>query len=103
MTRMDIIGSGFVGERVGRGLVSSSRNVIFYDVVDKNLPNFTRDINYSVENSDISFICTPTPTTNEGIDLGYVKKDCEKYRDCISLTSEVSCRSDKKHSGSNHD
>jgi len=42
--------------------------------VDKDLPNFTKDINYAIENSDISFICVPTPTTPEGIDLSYIKE-----------------------------
>jgi len=77
MTRISIIGSGFVGERVGRGLISLGHDVIFYDVVDKNLPNFTRNINYSVEISDISFICVPTPTVEEKIDLSYIKEASE--------------------------
>jgi UDP-glucose 6-dehydrogenase len=37
MTRMCITGSGFVGERVGRGLISLGHDVIFYDIADKNL------------------------------------------------------------------
>jgi UDP-glucose 6-dehydrogenase len=35
MTRMCITGSGFVGERVGRGLISLGHDVIFYDIADK--------------------------------------------------------------------
>lgn len=74
MTRISIIGSGFVGERVGRGLISLGYDVIFYDIVNKNLPNFTKDINYAVENSDVSFICVPTPTVEEKIDLSCMKE-----------------------------
>ena len=75
MTKISIIGSGFVGERVGRGLISLGHDVIFYDIADKEgLPNFTKDINYAVENSDVSFICVPTPTVNEKIDLSYIKE-----------------------------
>ncbi|MCK4735027.1 MAG: UDP-glucose/GDP-mannose dehydrogenase family protein [Methanophagales archaeon] len=74
MTRICIIGSGFVGERVGKGLISLGHDVIFYDVVDKNLPNFTKDINYAVENSDVSFICVPTPTVEGKIDLRYIRE-----------------------------
>ncbi|NQE46614.1 UDP-glucose 6-dehydrogenase AglM [ANME-1 cluster archaeon GoMg2] len=77
MTRISIIGSGFVGERVGRGLISLGHDVIFYDIVDKNLPNFTKDINYAIESSDISFICVPTPTVEEKIDLSYIKEASE--------------------------
>jgi len=70
--KISIIGSGFVGVAIGKGLMELSNEVIFYDIVDKDLPHFTKDINYAVENSDISFICVPTPSEN-GIDLNYVK------------------------------
>ena len=74
MTTISIIGSGFVGERVGRGLMSLNHKVIFYDIAEKNLPNFTKDINYAIENSDISFVCVPTPTVERKIDLSYIKE-----------------------------
>ena len=31
------------------------------------------DINHAIESTNISFICVPTPTTPEGIDLSYIK------------------------------
>ena len=72
--KITIIGSGFVGIAIGKGLIELGNGVIFYDVVNKNLPNFTEDINYAIENSNVSFICVPTPTTPEGIDLSYIKE-----------------------------
>lgn len=84
MTRISIIGSGFVGERVGRGLISLGHDVIFYDIVDKNLSNFTKDINYAIENSDISFICVPTPTINEKIDLSYIKEAAKNIGNALA-------------------
>jgi len=74
--KISIIGSGFVGTALGMGLIELGNEVIFYDVVDKNLQNFTftKDIKHAIENSNISFICVPTPTTNEGIDLSYIKE-----------------------------
>ena len=72
--KISIIGSGWVGTAIGRGFAGMGYEVIFYDVVDKDLPNFTKDINYAIENSDISFISVPTPTTNDGIDLSYIKE-----------------------------
>jgi UDPglucose 6-dehydrogenase len=42
--------------------------------VDKNLPNFTKDINCAIENSDVSFICVPTPTVEEKIELHYIEE-----------------------------
>ncbi|MGB7533656.1 MAG: hypothetical protein WA977_11875 [Halobacteriota archaeon] len=76
MEKISIIGSGWVGTAIGKGLIKLDNEVIFYDVVDKDLPNFTftKDINHAIENSDISFICVPTPTTTEGIDLSYIKE-----------------------------
>ena len=75
--KISIIGSGFVGTAIGRGLIELGNEVIFYDVVDKDLPNFTftKDINHAIESSIISFICVPTPTSGSGeIDLSYIKE-----------------------------
>ena len=74
--KISIIGSGFVGTALGKGLIELGNEVIFYDVIDKDLPNFTftKDINHAIKNSNISFICVPTPTTPEGIDLSYIKE-----------------------------
>ena len=58
--KISIIGSGFVGTAIGKGLIELGNGVIFYDIVDKNLPNFTKDRNYAFENSNVSFICVPT-------------------------------------------
>ena len=74
MPRISIIGSGWVGTLIGKGFAELGNEIIFYDIVDKALPNFTKDINYAIENSDISFICVPTPTNEDGeIDLSYIK------------------------------
>jgi len=74
MPRISIIGSGWVGTLIGKGFAELGNEIIFYDIVDKALPNFTKDINYVIKNSDISFICVPTPTNEDGeIDLSYVK------------------------------
>ena len=75
MEKISIIGSGWVGTIIGKGFSKLGYEVIFYDIVGKNLPNFTKDIDYAVDNSDISFICVPTPTNDKGeIDLSYIKE-----------------------------
>ena len=75
MKKITVIGSGWVGIAIGKGFIEFGNEVIFYDVVDKDLPNFTKDINYAIENSDISFVCVPTPTSESGeIDLSYIKE-----------------------------
>ena len=62
MEKISIIGSGWVGTIIGKGFSELGYEVIFYDIEDKNLPKFTKDINYAVADSSISFICVPTPT-----------------------------------------
>ena len=75
MKKISIIGSGWVGTAIGKGLIGLGNEVIFYDVVGKNLPNFTKDINHAIENSSISFIGVPTPTRENGeIDPSYIKE-----------------------------
>jgi UDPglucose 6-dehydrogenase len=72
--KISIIGSGWVGTACGKGLAGLGNEIIFHDVIDKNLPNFTKDIDYAIENSSVSFVCVPTPTNDNGeIDLSYVK------------------------------
>jgi UDPglucose 6-dehydrogenase len=82
--KISIIGSGWVGTAIGKGFTGIGYEVIFYDVIDKHLPNFTKNINYAIENSDISFISVPTPTAPNGIDLSYVKKASENIGKALS-------------------
>ena len=82
--KISIIGSGWVGTAVGRGFAEMGYEVIFYDIVNKSLPNFTKDINYAIQNSDASFICVPTPTTNEGIYLSYIKEASKNIGKALS-------------------
>lgn len=83
--KISIIGSGWVGTAIGKGLAGLGNEVIFYDIVDKDLPNFTRDINYAIENSSISFISVPTPTNEIGeIDLSHVKSAAKNIGKVLS-------------------
>ena len=86
--KITIIGSGFVGIALGKGLIDLGNEVIFYDVVNKNLPNFTNDINYAIKSSDISFVCVPTPTNDKGeIDLSYVKEAAKNIGNALAKSS----------------
>ena len=82
--KISIIVSGWVGTAIGKGFTEIGYKVIFYDVVDKRLPNFTIDINHTIENSNVSFICVPTPTTPEGIDLSYVKEATKNIGEALA-------------------
>jgi UDPglucose 6-dehydrogenase len=85
MTTISIIGSGFVGEQVGRGFTSLGHDVIFYDPTDKNFSRFTKDMNHAIENSQISFICVPTPTIEGKIDLKYIKEAVKNLGAALAL------------------
>ena len=84
MTKTSIIGSGYIGSLTGKGLKDGGNTVIFYDI-DQNRINelkseghdSTTDLEYAVKNSDIFFICVPTPTKNGKIDLVYIKSAIE--------------------------
>jgi UDPglucose 6-dehydrogenase len=85
MAKISIIGSGFVGEQVGRGFASLGHEVIFYDPADKNFLRFTKDINHAIDKSQISFICVPTPTIDTNIDLHYIKEAVNNLGAALAL------------------
>ncbi|MBA7537952.1 GDP-mannose 6-dehydrogenase [subsurface metagenome] len=92
MEKISVIGSGWVGTIVGRGFSKLGYEVIFYDIVGKNLPNFTKDIDYAVDNSDISFICVPTPTNDKGeIDLSYIKEASKNIGKALASQQKYQC------------
>lgn len=73
--KISIIGSGFVGQEIGNGFLEYEHGVIFYDVIEKDLPNFTTDLDATIADSGVSFICVPTPTDDSGrIDLRIIRE-----------------------------
>jgi UDPglucose 6-dehydrogenase len=88
MIGISIIGSGWVGTSIGKGFSKLGYNVIFYDIIDRDLPNFTRDMNYAIENSDFSFICVPTPTIRKRIDLSYIKEVSKNIGKALRLKNK---------------
>ena len=91
MKKISIIGSGWVGTALGRGLIELGNEVTFYDVVDKDLPNFTftKDINHAIVNSEVSFVSVPTPTNENGeIDLSYIKEAAKNIGKVLATKNE---------------
>ena len=64
---ISIIGSGFTGTAIGKGFEHLGYKVIFYDIQEKHLPNSTKDMDQAIQNSNVSFICVPTPTLSNGV------------------------------------
>ncbi|MFH1821220.1 MAG: nucleotide sugar dehydrogenase [Methanobacteriota archaeon] len=79
-----MIGSGVVGTIAGKGFRELGNEVIFYDINEKRVKELsksgfrsTADLEEAVNNSDISFVCVPTPTKDTKIDLSHVKAAAE--------------------------
>lgn len=79
--KISIIGSGIVGQSTGLGMLQLGHNVIFYDINSSHLDNLNKqglevsgDIVQTIQETDLSFVCVPTPyKEHEGIDLSYIK------------------------------
>ncbi|MBI1978595.1 MAG: UDP-glucose/GDP-mannose dehydrogenase family protein [Candidatus Aenigmarchaeota archaeon] len=84
MFSISIIGSGYVGSSLGKGLQKAGNNVIFHDINKDTIKrivdeghNATLDIGKAIKETDISFLCVPTPTKNGKIDLSYIQSATE--------------------------
>lgn len=80
MARISILGSGTVGMIVGKGFEKLGNQVIFYDINEKRVQELlnsgsdaTTDLGRAIRESDVSFICVPTPTERGKINLSYIK------------------------------
>ena len=82
--RISIIGSGIVGQATGIGFSRKGANTLFYDINRNKLLTLqskgyqeTNKIEYAINTSDIIFVCVPTPTINNNIDLSIIE-ECTK-------------------------
>ncbi len=76
--RISIIGSGGVGGAVGKVFAKYGYQVIFYDVDQERRKELAsqgyevaEELAEAVLDTDISFICVPTPTENGWLDRSY--------------------------------
>ena len=84
MAKIGILGSGTVGAAVGIGFEKLGNKVIFYDIDGKRVHELREiglsadvDLGNVVRESDVSFVCVPTPTEGGKIDLSPVKSVIE--------------------------
>lgn len=80
MSKISIVGSGWVGENTGKGLIGLGHDVIFHDISEEKVKQLrkdgleaTTDLEKVVLNSDVSFVCVPTPTEGGEIKLDYLE------------------------------
>lgn len=78
-SKISIIGSGVVGTATGRGFDKLGHDVIFYDVAKEKLRslenlgyNVASTLEEAMSQTEISFICVNTPTSNGQQDLSQV-------------------------------
>jgi Predicted UDP-glucose 6-dehydrogenase len=71
MYKISIIGSGMVGGAIGKVFTKYGYHVIFYDLERERLKELAsrgykvaETLEEAVLNTDISFICVPTPSNN---------------------------------------
>tara|TARA_B100000902_G_scaffold362884_1_gene381530 strand:- start:2711 stop:3562 length:852 start_codon:yes stop_codon:yes gene_type:complete len=80
--KVGIIGAGYVGEATGRLMHSFGNEINFYDVVRKEFGKefgFYNELDLLVKNSEIIFICVPTPQSEDGkIDLDILNSIADK-------------------------
>jgi len=81
MKKISVIGSGWVGENTGRGLLDLGHDVIFHDISEEKVEKLrnegleaTTSLEEAVLDSDASFLCVPTPTEDSSINLDYLEK-----------------------------
>ena len=81
-----IIGSGVVGQATGMGFATHNQSVVFNDIDNKKLLSLsakgyktTRDLKKAVQDSELIFVCVPTPTVNKNIKYDFFKGDIMIY------------------------
>lgn len=89
MNRISIIGSGSVGKVVGMGFEQLGNPVIFHDIDERQVEHLkkgghkaTSDLKHATINSNVSFVCVPTPS-HGSIDLSQVISAVEGLADAV--------------------
>lgn len=84
LASISIIGSGYTGSLLGKGLRKAGNKVIFYDINNDTIQKMisegydaTLNLKRAIEETEISFICVPTPTKDGKIDLSYIQSATE--------------------------
>lgn len=90
MTKVSILGAGVVGTCVGRGLLQLDHEVKFYDISTARVDELrkvgltaTTSFENALDNSEVSFICVPTPTVSGAIELTHLQSVIKELANCL--------------------
>ena len=87
MYTLGIIGNGFVGSAIMHGFILHVDNILIYDKDPKRATHTIEDL---VENSDVIFICVPTPMFESGeCDLSIVNSVVEELSSYESIEDKA--------------
>jgi UDPglucose 6-dehydrogenase len=93
--RISIIGSGIVGQATGMGFTARGDQVKFYDVDRSKLLTLhskgyqaTDNLENAIEDSEILFVCVPTPTIAKRVDLSCIKECTEELAKAIKKNNK---------------
>jgi len=81
MATVSIIGAGVVGTATGKGFHKQGHDVIFYDISRKRMAELKKEgyntgssIEDVISQTNISFVCVPTPTSDGRQDISHLMK-----------------------------
>ncbi len=84
MTKIGIIGYGFVGKAVEYGFTGEDNEIVFHD---KHLPS--RDLDEVAQFAEFIFVCVPTPFKDDHIDLSIMNETIEALTSYTDHTDKI--------------
>lgn len=86
--KIGIIGAGVVGNAVATGLNHKGHEILVYDKIIEKSKNTIKEI----KQTELVFICVPTPNTDDGIDLSFIEdslKNLKDYKGVVAIKSTI--------------
>lgn len=86
-TKIGIVGNGFVGSAIMHGFILHTKDIMIYDKDHKKSTHTMKEL---VNNSDIIFVCVPTPMFESGeCDLSIVNSVVEELSSYECINNKV--------------
>ncbi len=96
LLKVAIVGSGTVGQATGMGFINRGNQVTFHDINKDKLLSLKNkgfdtsdNLEKTISNADVVFVCVPTPTVQEKIDFSYILECTEKIADSAQEFKKV--------------